>query len=60
MAQYQLSERTYWNLRIMEAGEIIEVPDETIPGKTWIPFGPGPHREWEPQSRRTETERDTH
>ena len=46
MAKYELTERSFIDLRIMEPGEIVKIPDDQIPGRTWEPYGPGPHREW--------------
>jgi hypothetical protein len=59
LAQYMLTERIYWDLRLYEPGEVIQVPDDTIPGRSWVPYGPGPYREYEYRPPRTaETERD--
>ena len=54
MAKYELTERSFIDLRIMEPGEIVEIPDDQIPGRTWEPYGPGPHREWQHIKYRSE------
>ena len=58
MALYQLTERAYRDHRIMEGGEIVEIPDDEIPGRTWQPHGDGPHREYERRPPREPTIKD--
>ena len=58
LAKYLITETTYWDLKIVEPGTVIEVDDGQLPGRTWQPFGPGPHRKWEKLPPREPTKKD--
>lgn len=49
MAQkFKLTQPFFDNLQLRMPGEVVEIGDNDTPGRSWLPFGPGPHRVWQP------------
>lgn len=48
MQQFKVNSLHDRNHRHYEPGDIIEISDDEMPAKGWIPHGPGPHKEWVP------------